>query len=77
MRKPFIHTMPIPGCESYNAEYFAKRRMSVKCDTLEDVIKNTKMLYENKELQKELVKNQEKNIKRNTCDKITEIILKI
>ena len=38
MRKPFIHTMPIPGCESYN---------------------------------------QEKNIKRNTCDKITEIILKI
>ena len=35
------------------------------------------MLYENKELQKELVKNQEKNIKRNTCDKITEIILKI
>jgi len=77
MGRPFILTMPIPGCETYNAEYFEKRKMAIKCDILEEVIDNTKKLYENKELQKELVKNQKKNIKRNTCDKIAEIILKI
>ncbi len=21
LRKPFIHTMPIPGCENYNAQF--------------------------------------------------------
>lgn len=77
MRKPFIHTMPIPGCETYNAEYFAKRNMSIKCETLKEVVENTKMLYEDKVLQKELTKNQERNIKRDTCDKIAEVIINI
>ena len=30
MRKPLIHIMPIPGCENDNADFFAKRQMSVK-----------------------------------------------
>lgn len=76
-RKPFIHTMPIPGCENYNAEYFSKRNMSIKCDTVNKVVENTMMLIENKELQEEMIKNQTQNIHSNTCDKITEIILKI
>lgn len=49
--------------------------MSLKCDTLEETIKNTKTLYEDKKLQKEMIEAQEKNIKRDTCDKITELIL--
>lgn len=76
LRKPFIHTMPIPGCETYNAEYFANKKMSIKCENCEEVVKNTKMLYEDIDLQKELVKNQKQFIKRDTCDKIAEIILK-
>ena len=75
LRKPFIHTMPIPGCENYNAEYFQKRKISIKCYKLEDIIENTKKLYEDKELQKEMVENQAKNIRRDTCDKITQLIL--
>lgn len=68
--------MPIPGCENYNAEYFSKRKMSLKCDSLDDVINNTKYLLENKEVQEEMIQNQMKNISRDTCDKIAEIILK-
>ena len=49
--------------------------MSLKCDTLEETIKNTNTLYEDKKLQKEMIEEQEKNIKRDTCDKITELIL--
>lgn len=74
-RKPFIHTAPIPGCENYNAEYFANRQMSIKCDNIEEVVANTKKLLENKELQEEMIKNQEKNIPTDTCDKITKVIL--
>lgn len=38
LRKPFIHTMPIPGCENYNANFFDKRKMAIKCDTIEEVV---------------------------------------
>ena len=74
--KPLIHTMPIPGCENYNADYFSKKNMSIKCTTLNEVAKNTKMLIQNKELQKELMQNQIRYINRDTCDKIAELILK-
>ena len=76
VRKPFIHTMPIPGCENYNADFFDKRKMSIKCDTLDDVVKNTKLLLENKELQNEMIENQRKYIHKDTCENIAKIILK-
>lgn len=68
--------MPIPGCENYNAEYFNKRKMSIKSNSLDDIINNTKYLLEDIELQEQMMQNQMKNISRDTCDKIAEIILK-
>jgi len=67
--------MPIPGCENYNAEYFAKRNMSIKCDTLNEVIENTKTLLKDKELQEKMIENQKKNMNKNTCDKIIKVVL--
>ncbi len=26
LNKPFIHTMPIPGCENYNANFFSEKK---------------------------------------------------
>lgn len=74
-RKPFVHTMPIPGCENHNAEFFDNRGMSLKCDTLDEVIKNTKLLLENKVLQAEMIENQNKYIHKDTCDKIAQVIM--
>ena len=76
MRKPLIHIMPIPGCENDNANFFEKRQMSIKCENIEQVISNTKKIIENKNLQKEIVENQKKYIIGDTCEKITEIVLK-
>ena len=76
LRKPFIHTMPIPGCENYNAQFFENRKMSISCDSIDEVIKNTKELLNNKELQEEMIKNQEKYISQDTCDKISEVVIK-
>lgn len=73
--KPFIHTMPIPGCENYNAKFFSKRKMSISCNTIKEVVENTKDLLDNEGLQKEMIKNQTKYINKNTCDEISNLIL--
>lgn len=74
--KPFIHTMPIPGCENYNANYFSSRGMSIKCDSVPEIIDSVKKLLTDKKLQNEMVQNQAKFMKQNTCDKIAELIIK-
>ena len=76
LRKPFILTMPIPGCQNYNAQFFKERKMSISCDSIKKVVKNTKELLENKELQEEMIKNQEKYISQDTCEKISNIVIK-
>ena len=74
--KPFIHTMPIPGCENYNSNFFQNLKMSIKSDTKEEVIKNTKKLLTDEKLQKEMVINQRKYINRNASMDIAELICK-
>ncbi len=76
IRKPFIHTMPIPGCENYNANFFEEKKMSLKCNSIKEVVEKTEELLNNKELQEELIKNQMKYIKQNTCDEISDIVIK-
>ncbi len=76
MKKPLIHIMPIPGCENYNANYFSERQMSIKCDNLNQVVNTTKELLENDVLQRNLIDNQKKYINNDTCEKISEIVIK-
>lgn len=75
LNKPFIHTMPIPGCENYNANFFSERKMSIKCSTIEEIVKSTKELLENKNLQEELIENQKKYMNKNVCNEISNIII--
>lgn len=76
LRKPFIHTMPIPGCENYNAKFFKSRNMSIKCDTIEEVIQNTKKLLKDDTLQNQMIENQKKYIKKDACDKISDVVIR-
>ena len=74
--KPFIHTMPIPGCENYNANFFQSRKMSIKCDIIEEVVKSTKKLLNDEKLQKEMVENQRKYINRNASYDIADLVIR-
>lgn len=76
LNKPMIHTMPIPGCENYNASFFSKRKMAIKCNTIQEIVENTRELLNNQELQEEMIKNQRKHISKNACDDIANVILK-
>ncbi len=75
LRKPFIHTMPIPGCENYNADFFSKRNMSIQCNSVKEIADDTKKLINDLNKQEEMIKNQEKYIHRNTCDSISKLII--
>ncbi len=74
--KPFIHTMPIPGCENYNANFFQSRKMSIKCGIIEEVVENTEKLLKDEKLQKEMVENQRKYINRNASYDIADLVIK-
>lgn len=75
LNKPFIHTMPIPGCENHNANFFSERKMSLKSNNIEEVVKNTKMLLENEKMQKEMIQNQIKYMNKNVCNDISNKII--
>lgn len=75
IRKPFIHTMPIPGCENYNANFFSEKKMSIKCENIQEIVENTKKLLNNKKLQEEMIYNQSKNINKDACNKIANFII--
>ncbi len=76
LNKPFIHTMPIPGCENYNAKFFSERKMSIKCEKMQEIVKHTKELLENIELQNEMITNQKKYMNKNVCNDISNFIIK-
>lgn len=76
MRKPFIHTMPIPGCENYNANFFYNKGMSLKSENIKETITSLKLLLENKEKQEMLIENQKKYIDKKASDKIADFIIK-
>lgn len=75
LNKPFIHTMPIPGCENYNADFFKSRKMAISCNTIQEIVYSTKKLLNNKELQEEMIENQRKYINKNATDEIANIII--
>lgn len=72
---PIIHTMPIPGCENCNADFFQERGMSINCKTVQEICNETQKLLENKELREKMIENQKKHINKNTTEKICELII--
>ncbi len=76
MNKPLIHMMPIPGVEDYNANFFANNRMSLRANSLNEVIECTKKLLKDETLQNELMTNQKKLINKYSAKSMIEYILK-
>ncbi len=75
LRKPLIHTLPIPGCETQNAIFFSERNMSLRADTPKQAASLTSMLLNSRELRNLLVSNQEKYINPYAADDIISYIV--
>lgn len=50
--------------------------MAIKCNKIEEVVKGTKKLLKDETLQNQMIENQEKYIRKGTCDKITDIVIR-
>ncbi len=74
LNKPFIHMMPIPGVENYNAAFFAQNKMSLKALNVDEVVSRLKELLANKELQKELISNQKRLINSNSAADLVKFV---
>lgn len=75
LRKPLILMMPIPGVEDYNASFFENHQMALKANNVEELVKKTKGLLENKNIQEELVRNQEKYIHPYSAKALVDFVL--
>ncbi len=75
LNRPMIHIMPIPGVENYNATFFEKNKLSLVSHTIDEIITNTKMLLENKKLQKEMLSNQRKIINKNAAHDLVKFVM--
>ena len=73
---PFIHTMPIPGCETKNALFFCKHKMSLKVNNIKDLGLEVKKMLNNPKIGMKMIKNQTKIINKNAAKDICDYVIK-
>ena len=74
LRKPLLHIFPIPGIETYNTNFFLNHKMSLKCENKEEIISNLNKHINDNDLQKEMIKNQEKYINKYSGADLVKLI---
>ncbi len=75
LRRPLILMMPIPGVEDYNMKFFRDHQMCLQANNTQDLVDKTKQLLGNKNLQEDIIKNQEENIKNYSAKALVEFVL--
>lgn len=71
---PMIHTAPIPGCESRNAEFFHYHGMSYSCNDTRQQVVTALRLCEDKEYRRKMTGAQRLNAKPDTCHRILGLL---
>lgn len=71
---PIIHTKPIPGCETRNAEFFHYHGMSYSCTDVIHQVSTALRLCNDLEYRKRMTGAQKANAKPDTCHKILNLL---
>ena len=74
---PIVHTEPIPGCETANRKFFARRGMSLAPRTLDQQICQGRELLESTENQREMAEAQRRNIPSDSAVQIVKLLEQI
>lgn len=77
MNKPFVHIFPIPGVETYNTDFFSKRKMSLVASDENDIINSTLKILNSESLRNTMIKNQRKYINKNAAEDIVNLTKKL
>lgn len=76
LNRPMIHIMPIPGVENYNAKFFQQNQLSLVCNTMSEVIENTKKILADRNLQAEMMKHQNQVIHKDAAKNLVQFVMK-
>lgn len=76
LQKPLIHICPIPGVETYNANYFSKKEMAILETDTKKIANTAISLLNNSSLQEKLKTNLKQNINANSLEDLCHFILK-
>ena len=71
---PIIHTKPIPGCETRNAEFFHYHGMSYSSTDVTYQVSTALRLCNDMEYRKRMTGAQKANAKPDTCHKILNLL---
>jgi processive 1,2-diacylglycerol beta-glucosyltransferase len=74
-RVPLIHTPPIPGCETRNAEFFSQRGMSILAPDEESAAANAVRLARDEGQKRRMREAQSQYIDRAAAEKIAAVLL--
>lgn len=71
---PIIHTAPIPGCETRNAEFFHYHGMSYSCTDTKQQVRTALKLCEDMDYRTTMTGAQQQNARPDTCRNIESLI---
>ena len=72
--KPLVFTDPIPGCETFNRNFFTKRKIAYSADSTIDQATLGLYLLTDEEKREQLLDNQQKYAKPDAADKISTLV---
>lgn len=71
---PFIHTAPIPGCETKNARFFASHGMSYASKSVKEQVAYGTLLYKNESARTAMLQAQRENALPDAAEDIYKLI---
>lgn len=71
---PFIHTAPIPGCETKNARFFASHGMSYASKSVKEQVAYGTLLYKNESARNAMLQAQRENALPGAAEDIYKLI---
>ena len=71
---PMIHTAPIPGCETRNAEFFHYHGMSFSSRNIRRQVNTALRLCHDRRYRKKMTDAQRLNARPDTCQNISDLI---
>jgi processive 1,2-diacylglycerol beta-glucosyltransferase len=73
---PLVHTAPIPGCETLNAEFFSQRGMSILAPNEEQAARNAVRLAFDEDQKRRMLEAQRQYIRPDAADTICDYMVK-
>ncbi len=71
---PLVHTAPIPGCETYNAAFFAQKEMALGGKTPRELARSARLLWESDQARELMRRHQREHMNGQCARQIVQLL---